>query len=69
MYRSHHYLTFAGASLAALLLLSASALSAKTFVYDFTIAHSVVFEAMRANVVGYKVSPLGAHQFFGVDLK
>ena len=36
---------------------------------DFTIAHSVVFEAMRKNVVGYKVSPLGAHQFYGVDLK
>jgi dipeptide transport system substrate-binding protein len=36
---------------------------------EFTIAHSVVFEAMRANVVGYKVSPLGAHQFYGVDLK
>ncbi|MFI5013392.1 MAG: ABC transporter substrate-binding protein [Hyphomicrobiales bacterium] len=36
---------------------------------DFTIAHSIVFEAMRANVVGYKVSPLGAHQFYGVDLK
>ena len=25
---------------------------------DFTIAHPVVFEAVRANVVGYKVSPL-----------
>jgi len=36
---------------------------------DFTIAHSVVFEAMRANVVGYKVSPLGAHRFEKVDLK
>jgi len=36
---------------------------------DFTIAHSVVFESMRSNVVGYKVSPLGAHQFYGVDLK
>jgi dipeptide transport system substrate-binding protein len=36
---------------------------------DFTIAHSIVNEAMRANVVGYKVSPLGAHQFYGVDLK
>jgi dipeptide transport system substrate-binding protein len=36
---------------------------------DFPIAHSIVFEAMRANVVGYKVSPLGAHVFYGVDLK
>jgi dipeptide transport system substrate-binding protein len=36
---------------------------------DFTIAHSVVFEVMRANVVGYKISPLGGHEFYGVDLK
>ena len=36
---------------------------------DFTIAHSVVFEATRANVVGYKASPLGSHVFYGVDLK
>jgi len=36
---------------------------------ELTIAHSVVFESMRSNVVGYKVSPLGAHQFYGVDLK
>jgi dipeptide transport system substrate-binding protein len=36
---------------------------------EFTIAHSVVFEAMRSNVVGYKVSPFGAHQFYGVDLR
>jgi dipeptide transport system substrate-binding protein len=36
---------------------------------DFTIAHSIVFEAMRANVTGYKTSPLGAHVFYGVDLK
>jgi dipeptide transport system substrate-binding protein len=36
---------------------------------DFTIAHSVVFEVMRSNVVGYKTSPLGAHEFYGVDLK
>ncbi|SDR63358.1 dipeptide transport system substrate-binding protein [Rhizobiales bacterium GAS113] len=36
---------------------------------DFPIAHSVVFEAMRSNVVGYKASPLGAHVFYGVDLK
>ena len=36
---------------------------------DLTIAHSVVFEVMRANVVGYKISPLGGHEFYGVDLK
>jgi dipeptide transport system substrate-binding protein len=36
---------------------------------DFPIAHSIVYEAERANVVGYKMSPLGAHVFDGVDLK
>ena len=36
---------------------------------DFKIAHSVVWEAMRANVTGYKQSPLGAHQFNGVEVK
>ena len=36
---------------------------------DFPIAHSIVSEAMRANVVGYKMSPLGSHVFYGVDLK
>ena len=36
----------------------------------FTIAHSVVFEAMRkANVTGYKQSPLGTHTFEGVDVQ
>jgi dipeptide transport system substrate-binding protein len=33
------------------------------------IAHSVVYEVMRANLTGFKQSPLGAHQFNGVDLK
>ena len=33
------------------------------------IAHSIVFEAMRANVTGYKQSPLGTHEFEGVDIK
>jgi hypothetical protein len=28
-----------------------------------------VFEAMRANVTGYKQSPLGTHTFEGVDLQ
>jgi len=36
---------------------------------DFTIAHSVVYEVMRANVEGYKQSPLGGHKFNGVDVK
>jgi dipeptide transport system substrate-binding protein len=36
---------------------------------DFKIAHSTVYETMRANVVGFKQSPFGAHQFNGVDLK
>jgi len=36
---------------------------------DLKIAHSTVYEAMRANVVGYKQSPFGAHQFNGVDLQ
>src|SRR5262249_53072655 len=36
---------------------------------DMTIAHSVVFEPVRAEVVNYKISPFGRHQFFGVDLK
>ncbi len=35
----------------------------------FLIAHSVVFMPMRKNVVGYKMSPLGGHQFDEVDLK
>jgi dipeptide transport system substrate-binding protein len=35
----------------------------------FPIAHSVVFELTRKNVVGYKISPLGTHQFDGVELK
>ena len=36
---------------------------------DFTIAHSVVYEAMRKEVTGYKQGPLGAHEFTGVDVK
>ncbi len=35
----------------------------------FLIAHSVVYLPMRANVTGYKMSPLGAHEFTTVDLK
>ena len=33
-----------------------------------TIAHSTVFEPMRKEVSGYKVSPLGRHEFYGVDV-
>ena len=36
---------------------------------EFLIAHSTVFEAMRANVTGYKQSPLGTHTFEGVDIQ
>jgi len=36
---------------------------------QMTIAHSVVFEPIRSSVVGYKISPLGSHVFYGVDLK
>jgi dipeptide transport system substrate-binding protein len=36
---------------------------------DMKIAHSVVYEAMRKEVTGYRQSPLGSHQFNGVDLK
>lgn len=34
-----------------------------------TIAHSIVFEPMSKNVVGYKIDPFGQHDFYGVDLK
>jgi dipeptide transport system substrate-binding protein len=33
------------------------------------IAHSVVYQPMRQNVEGYKMSPLGSVQFYGVSLK
>ena len=36
---------------------------------ELLVAHSIVFEAMRSNVTGYKQSPLGTHAFEGVDLK
>lgn len=35
----------------------------------FTIAHSVVYEPTRKEVVDYKVSPFGRHEFYGVELK
>jgi dipeptide transport system substrate-binding protein len=33
------------------------------------IAHSTVFEPVRKEVSGYKISPLGAHEFQDVDIK
>ena len=33
------------------------------------IAHSTVFEPIRKEVTGYKVSPLGKHEFYEVDVK
>ena len=36
---------------------------------ELLLVHSTVYEATRANVVGYKQSPLGTHMFEGVDLK
>jgi dipeptide transport system substrate-binding protein len=36
---------------------------------ELLLAHSIVFESMRANVTGYKQSPLGTHAFEGVDLQ
>ena len=36
---------------------------------DVKIAHSIVYEAMRKEVSGYKQSPFGSHQFNGVELK
>ncbi len=34
-----------------------------------TIAHSVVFKAMRKEVTGYLIGPFGGHNFYGVDIK
>ena len=36
---------------------------------ELLLAHSIVSEAMSANVDGYKQSPLGTHAFEGVDVK
>ena len=33
-----------------------------------TIAHSVVFKAMRKEVEGYKIDPFGGHVFSQVDI-
>ncbi|WP_442958228.1 ABC transporter substrate-binding protein [Pinisolibacter sp.] len=42
---------------------------AKEEVPQYTIAHSVVFEPTRKEVVDYKISPFGRHEFYGVGLK
>jgi dipeptide transport system substrate-binding protein len=36
---------------------------------ELLIAHSIVYEATRANVTGYKQNPLGTHAFEGVGLE
>ena len=36
---------------------------------ELLLAHSIVSEVTRANVVGYKMSPLGTHIFEGVDVQ
>jgi dipeptide transport system substrate-binding protein len=36
---------------------------------NFLIANSIVYEAMRKEVSGFKQSPLGSHEFQGVELK
>ncbi|KPL54378.1 peptide ABC transporter substrate-binding protein [Prosthecomicrobium hirschii] len=35
---------------------------------DMTIAHSVVYEPVRKEVKGWKISPFGRHEFYGVEL-
>jgi dipeptide transport system substrate-binding protein len=35
----------------------------------FTIAHSVQFAPVRKEVVDFKLSPFGQHEFYGVDIK
>jgi len=34
-----------------------------------TIAHSVVYEPVRKEVVDYRIDPFGGHIFYGVDLQ
>jgi dipeptide transport system substrate-binding protein len=34
-----------------------------------TLAHSIVFEPVRKEVVDYRIDPFGGHIFYGVDLK
>jgi len=34
-----------------------------------TIAHSVVYEPVRKEVIDFRIDPFGGHIFYGVDLK
>lgn len=34
-----------------------------------TVAHSMVYEPVRKEVKGYKISPFGGHEFYGVDIE
>ena len=34
-----------------------------------TIAHSMIFEPVRSEVIDYRIDPFGGHIFYGVDLK
>ncbi|MEJ1160911.1 ABC transporter substrate-binding protein [Prosthecomicrobium sp. N25] len=36
---------------------------------QFTIAHSVVYEPVRKEVKGWKISPFGRHEFYGVEMQ
>ena len=35
----------------------------------FTVAHSVVYKPVRKEVIDFKISPFGHHDFYGVDIK
>ncbi len=35
----------------------------------YTVAHSVQYKPVRNEVIDFKISPFGSHQFYGVDLK
>ena len=35
----------------------------------FTVAHSVVFKPVRKEVIDFKISPFGHHDFYGVDIQ
>ncbi len=35
----------------------------------FTVAHSVTYQPVRKEVIDYKISPLGLHVFYGVDIQ
>ncbi len=35
----------------------------------FTVAHSIQYKPVRKEVIDFKLSPFGAHVFYGVDIK